>query len=635
MAENKEGLEFLFEKIVTPSDVGKLNRLVIPKHHAERFFPLDLKEAPVPAMTLEFTDDVGKSWSFRYNFWASSQSYVLTRGWSRFVKEKKLYPGDVMIFRRNQTTKQLYIGFKPRAAPPDSADAAWMFAAQPALHPMQYMSPYLYEQMLLAGQLGTGQFRAGSTPWAVVPSTDFGSAAGAVPAVGGLGFVMPAQSPFLLSPEELHRVQMDRLRRQQQAKAEQRGKSWPSGRDDSGPSSSVREEGSKGEASLDVEGSRKRKYSDLSDKGMSSRERETLQRWAAMGTIPGVTIDAPPGVFGSLDLRRDASLRGNSENMELLSSEDDGGQDSDHRNGTGEGGDVRRHAGGDAWQHNKHTRGEMRESNSTFSEGAGEGGGRGGKSRMPALERFYMDGFGEGALGGGLGKGKSLPGVPGISISQTPPGSPQGKQKQPLPFVLRELLDPRSTGSEGGKDGFLGMPSGGGGGSWPDDKKSGGGGGSGEGKEANEIRPGTSLSEVLMAGLRGGKEGGRADNGMSLKLGPSEGDGSKQGLKLGGGISRAEATEHGGGEPEGVAPVTAAASEPSHSIRCTVEGFPFALSVDLAHFNSTVQLRNSLLEACGGGRVLYLDADHDMVLLGEEKWDHFKNTVRKLSVIRR
>lgn len=33
--------EHMFDKVVTPSDVGKLNRLVIPKQHAEKYFPLD------------------------------------------------------------------------------------------------------------------------------------------------------------------------------------------------------------------------------------------------------------------------------------------------------------------------------------------------------------------------------------------------------------------------------------------------------------------------------------------------------------------------------------------------------------------------------------------------------------------
>ncbi|KAF2612386.1 hypothetical protein F2Q70_00013824 [Brassica cretica] len=54
--------EVLFEKVATPSDVGKLNRLVVPKHHAENHFPL-------PAMTtmLVVVD------------WNSCPSYVLTK----------------------------------------------------------------------------------------------------------------------------------------------------------------------------------------------------------------------------------------------------------------------------------------------------------------------------------------------------------------------------------------------------------------------------------------------------------------------------------------------------------------------------------------------------------------------------
>ena len=40
----------------------------------------------------------GKVWRFRYSYWASSQSYVLTRGWSRFVREKGLVAGDTVAF---------------------------------------------------------------------------------------------------------------------------------------------------------------------------------------------------------------------------------------------------------------------------------------------------------------------------------------------------------------------------------------------------------------------------------------------------------------------------------------------------------------------------------------------------------
>ncbi|GLJ08148.1 hypothetical protein SUGI_0082150 [Cryptomeria japonica] len=47
--------EHLFDKALTPSDVGKLNRLVIPKHHAQRCFPLEDAQAENGIM-LNFED---------------------------------------------------------------------------------------------------------------------------------------------------------------------------------------------------------------------------------------------------------------------------------------------------------------------------------------------------------------------------------------------------------------------------------------------------------------------------------------------------------------------------------------------------------------------------------------------------
>ncbi|CAK9170320.1 unnamed protein product [Ilex paraguariensis] len=91
--------EHMFDKVVTPSDVGKLNRLVIPKQHAERYFPLD-SSTNEKGLLLNFEDRNGKPWRFRYSYWNSSQSYVMTKGWSRFVKEKKLDAGDIVSFQR-------------------------------------------------------------------------------------------------------------------------------------------------------------------------------------------------------------------------------------------------------------------------------------------------------------------------------------------------------------------------------------------------------------------------------------------------------------------------------------------------------------------------------------------------------
>ncbi|XP_057543195.1 AP2/ERF and B3 domain-containing transcription factor RAV1-like [Amaranthus tricolor] len=108
--------EDLFEKVVTPSDVGKLNRLVIPKQHAEKYFPLETISSSSNGVLLNFEDVNKKVWRFRYSYWNSSQSYVLTKGWSRFVKEKGLNAGDVVTFQRSSAglDKQLYIDFKKR-----------------------------------------------------------------------------------------------------------------------------------------------------------------------------------------------------------------------------------------------------------------------------------------------------------------------------------------------------------------------------------------------------------------------------------------------------------------------------------------------------------------------------------------
>ncbi|KAK8494410.1 hypothetical protein V6N12_002357 [Hibiscus sabdariffa] len=119
--------EYMFDKVVTPSDVGKLNRLVIPKQHAEKYFPLD-SSSNEKGLLLNFEDRNGKSWRFRYSYWNSSQSYVMTKGWSRFVKEKKLYAGDIVSFQRGvggeSGQDRLYIDWRRRPNAPDPAKFA-------------------------------------------------------------------------------------------------------------------------------------------------------------------------------------------------------------------------------------------------------------------------------------------------------------------------------------------------------------------------------------------------------------------------------------------------------------------------------------------------------------------------------
>lgn len=93
----------LFEKELTPSDVSKLNRLVIPKKYAVKYFP-QISETEedngggIEDIELSFFDRSMRSWKFRYCYWKSSQSFVFTRGWNRFAKEKGLRSKDRVIF---------------------------------------------------------------------------------------------------------------------------------------------------------------------------------------------------------------------------------------------------------------------------------------------------------------------------------------------------------------------------------------------------------------------------------------------------------------------------------------------------------------------------------------------------------
>ncbi|KAL9275308.1 AP2/ERF and B3 domain-containing transcription factor RAV1-like protein [Drosera capensis] len=108
---NPKNQVVLFDKVVTYSDVGKLNRLVIPKHQALRHFPSF--DGPRKCMPLNFLDVDDKVWSFRYSYWKSSGSYVLSKGWICFVREKNLKAGDVISFERSTgPDKQIYINLR-------------------------------------------------------------------------------------------------------------------------------------------------------------------------------------------------------------------------------------------------------------------------------------------------------------------------------------------------------------------------------------------------------------------------------------------------------------------------------------------------------------------------------------------
>ncbi|XP_010679664.2 AP2/ERF and B3 domain-containing transcription factor RAV1-like [Beta vulgaris subsp. vulgaris] len=111
MMSQDSSREWVFEKVVTPSDVGKLNRLVIPKQYAKRYLPVITADEDVGGIMLRFEDEKReKIWRFKYCYWKSSQNYVLTKGWGEFVKDRGLRCGDVVRFYTSMgADKRFYI----------------------------------------------------------------------------------------------------------------------------------------------------------------------------------------------------------------------------------------------------------------------------------------------------------------------------------------------------------------------------------------------------------------------------------------------------------------------------------------------------------------------------------------------
>nr|QNI23776.1 AP2/ERF transcription factor [Camptotheca acuminata] len=106
------GREKLFSKVVTQSDI-KQCRLAIPKQQIKKHFPLRVARKGALFLTV---DDSGKVWKFRYSFWKSTQNWVFTGGWNRFVKEKGLNVGDIVSFlcSTDPNNKLYYIHWKPQ-----------------------------------------------------------------------------------------------------------------------------------------------------------------------------------------------------------------------------------------------------------------------------------------------------------------------------------------------------------------------------------------------------------------------------------------------------------------------------------------------------------------------------------------
>ncbi|WMV57564.1 hypothetical protein MTR67_050949 [Solanum verrucosum] len=81
-----------FEKKLTLSDVGKHNRLLIPKRYATKYF------SQVQDEEMVFYDTSRTLWKFRYCYIKKSQTFIFSKGWRKFVKDNNLRAKDTIVF---------------------------------------------------------------------------------------------------------------------------------------------------------------------------------------------------------------------------------------------------------------------------------------------------------------------------------------------------------------------------------------------------------------------------------------------------------------------------------------------------------------------------------------------------------
>ncbi|KAJ0456197.1 putative transcription factor B3-Domain family [Helianthus annuus] len=112
----------LFEKVLSPSDAGKIGRLVLPKKCAEAYLPPISQPEGCP---LVIQDSNGKDWVLQYRFWpnGNSRMYFL-EGVASCIQSMQLQAGDTVTFSRLDPEEKLVMGFRKAssASPSDKGN---------------------------------------------------------------------------------------------------------------------------------------------------------------------------------------------------------------------------------------------------------------------------------------------------------------------------------------------------------------------------------------------------------------------------------------------------------------------------------------------------------------------------------
>ncbi|GAU36861.1 hypothetical protein TSUD_213850 [Trifolium subterraneum] len=106
--------------VLSPSDAGRIGRLVLPKACAETFLPPIVQSEGVP---LQFQDVKGNEWTFQFRFWPNNNSrmYVL-EGVTPCIQFLRLNAGDTVTFSRIDPGEKFVLGFRRASGSIDTQD---------------------------------------------------------------------------------------------------------------------------------------------------------------------------------------------------------------------------------------------------------------------------------------------------------------------------------------------------------------------------------------------------------------------------------------------------------------------------------------------------------------------------------
>ncbi|XP_059317466.1 auxin response factor 2-like [Lycium ferocissimum] len=100
-----------FCKVLTTSDIKSNWGLSVHRKDADKCFPpLDMTQEK-PTQELIVSDLLGNEWRFKHVYQGQPRRHLFTNGWSTFVTSKKLLPGDLVVFLRDETAK-LHVGIR-------------------------------------------------------------------------------------------------------------------------------------------------------------------------------------------------------------------------------------------------------------------------------------------------------------------------------------------------------------------------------------------------------------------------------------------------------------------------------------------------------------------------------------------